>query len=76
MSAIFPEVDPPRLGLTEDGLGTVGRHFDRYVDERKIPGFLAVVSRCGKVAHVGRGGFRISRAVRRSRPTPCFASTR
>ena len=36
----------------------IGRHFDRYVEDRKIPGFLAVVTRGGKVAYVVRRGFR------------------
>ncbi len=58
MSAIFPEVDPPHVGLDQTRLDSLGRHFDRYVADRKIPGFLAVVTRRGQVAYVGRGGFR------------------
>ena len=58
MSAIFPEVDPPAVGLDQTRLDSIGRHFDRYVADRKIPGFLAVVTRRGQVAYVGRGGFR------------------
>jgi CubicO group peptidase (beta-lactamase class C family) len=58
MSAVLPEVDPSEVGLDESRLSAIGRHFDRYVGERRIPGFLAVVTRRGKVAHVARGGFR------------------
>jgi CubicO group peptidase (beta-lactamase class C family) len=58
MPAISPELDPSDVGLDQARLGSIGRHFDRYVEDRKIPGFLAVVTRGGKVAYVGRGGFR------------------
>ena len=44
-----------RLGLDRARLGFIGRHFDRYVEDRKLPGFLAVVTRHGKVAHVVGG---------------------
>ena len=58
MSAISPELDPSDVGLDQARLGSIGRHFDRYVEDRRIPGFLAVVTRRGKVAYVVRGGFR------------------
>jgi CubicO group peptidase (beta-lactamase class C family) len=58
MSAISPEIDPSDVGLDPARLALVGRRFDRYVAERKLPGFLLVVTRAGKVAHVARGGFR------------------
>ena len=58
MGAIHPEVDPPEVGLDPTRLDFIGRHFERYVADRKIPGFLAVVTRWGRVAYVGRGGFR------------------
>ncbi len=58
MSAISPEVDPTDVGLDEARLDSIGRHFARYVNDRRIPGFLAVVTRGGKVAYVGRGGLR------------------
>ncbi len=58
MSVIFPEVDPPEVGLDQTRLDSMGRHFDRYVADRKIPGFLAVVTRRGQIAYVGRGGLR------------------
>ncbi len=58
MSAIAPELDPSDVGLDPARLASVGRHFDRYVENRRIPGFLAVVTRSGKVAYVIRRGFR------------------
>ena len=58
MSAIFPQVDPSHVGLDQTRLDSLGRQFDRYVADRKRPGFLAVVTRRGQVAYVGLGGFR------------------
>jgi len=43
---------------TRARLGSIGRHFDRYVEDRKDTGVPAVVTRRGKVAYVVRGGFR------------------
>jgi CubicO group peptidase (beta-lactamase class C family) len=58
MSPIAPELDPSDVGLDHTRLGRIGRHFDQYVEDGKIPGFLAVVTRRGKVAYVSRRGFR------------------
>ncbi|MGA3351704.1 MAG: serine hydrolase domain-containing protein [Acidimicrobiales bacterium] len=58
MSAITPELEPMEVGLDARRLAHIGRHFDRYVEDRKIPGYLAVVTRSGRVAHVVRGGVR------------------
>jgi CubicO group peptidase (beta-lactamase class C family) len=58
MVAIAPELDPSDVGLDHVGLARIGRHFDQYVEDRRIPGFLAVVTRRGKVAYVARRGFR------------------
>jgi CubicO group peptidase (beta-lactamase class C family) len=58
MSAISPELDPSNVGLDPARLALVGRHFDRYVADRKLPGYLVVVTRAGKVALVLHGGFR------------------
>ena len=54
----LPRGRSDRGGLDQARLDSIGRHFDRYVASRKIPGFLAVVTRKGRVAYVGRGGFR------------------
>ena len=58
MSAISPDVDPSEVGLDPVRLAFVARHFDRYVADRRLPGFLAVVTRGGKVAYVACRGFR------------------
>ena len=77
MVPIAPELDPSDVGLDQVRLASIGRHFDRYVEDRRIPGFLAVVTRArqGRLSSNG-AAFAISRAQAPSRPTPAFASTR
>jgi CubicO group peptidase (beta-lactamase class C family) len=58
MSGIAPEVDPSEVGLDESRLASIGRHFDAYLTEHKLPGYLAVVTRAGKIACVLRNGAR------------------
>lgn len=58
MSAIARELDPSDVGLDEARLSVIGRHFDRYLEERKIPGYLVAVTRGGKVAYLLCRGFR------------------
>jgi CubicO group peptidase (beta-lactamase class C family) len=58
MPAIAPEVDPSEVGLDQARLTRIERHFGRYVDDRRLPGFLVVVTRRGKVAYVACRGFR------------------
>jgi CubicO group peptidase (beta-lactamase class C family) len=52
------EVDPGDVGLDGDRLGRLSAYLDRLVEARRIPGWLAVVARHGKVAYVGTGGHR------------------
>jgi len=52
------EVQPEEVGLDAGRLDRIGRHFDRYVDDGRLPGWLAVVARGGQVAYVGHGGCR------------------
>lgn len=58
MSAIEVNCDPKEVGLDPDRLGTITRHFDGYVDEGRLAGYLVVVSRHGQVASVSMGGSR------------------
>jgi CubicO group peptidase (beta-lactamase class C family) len=39
------------LGFDPDRLRTLGRHFQRYVDEGLLPGWQIVVTRNGRIAH-------------------------
>jgi CubicO group peptidase (beta-lactamase class C family) len=52
------EVDPRSVGFDPERLCRIDRHFGRYVDDGRLPGWLAVVTRRGQVAHVASTGFR------------------
>jgi CubicO group peptidase (beta-lactamase class C family) len=46
------------VGLDPKRLDLITRHFDGYVADGRLPGYLASVSRAGAVAWVGMGGYR------------------
>jgi CubicO group peptidase (beta-lactamase class C family) len=52
------EIDPAEAGFDADRLTRIDRIYQRYVDEGKLPGFLAVVARDGQLVHVAKGGLR------------------
>ncbi|MGW5743061.1 serine hydrolase domain-containing protein [Amycolatopsis sp. NPDC003861] len=52
------DVDPAEAGFDAARLARIDRHFDRYVEDGRLPGWLAVVSRHGRIVHLGRGGSR------------------
>ncbi len=58
MSNLRVEVQPEEVGFDAGRLARIDRHFARYVDDGRLPGWLVVVSRDGKVAHVGTYGRR------------------
>ncbi|MGA3215079.1 MAG: serine hydrolase domain-containing protein [Acidimicrobiales bacterium] len=58
MRRLSVELDPSDVGLDPARLARVGCFFDRYVEDRRLPGFLVVVTRGGKVAYVVHRGFR------------------
>jgi CubicO group peptidase (beta-lactamase class C family) len=58
MGNIDVEVDPAEVGFDIDRLGRIDRHFADYVDDGRLPGWLTVVARHGKVVHVGAYGMR------------------
>ena len=49
---------PENVGLSSDRLGYIADHFNRYVDEGKIPGYLVLIARRGKAAYLHRCGER------------------
>lgn len=53
-----PHVDPRDVGLDPARLARLGRHFQRYVDEGLLPGWLILVARDGRVAHLESAGWR------------------
>jgi CubicO group peptidase (beta-lactamase class C family) len=52
------EVEPAEAGFDAQRLERIDRHFGRYVDDGRLPGWLAVVARDGRVVHVGKSGMR------------------
>jgi CubicO group peptidase (beta-lactamase class C family) len=58
MILLKPEVDAAEVGLDRARLERLDRHFARYVDDGRLPGWLITVSRYGRLAHVSRCGSR------------------
>ena len=64
MAELAVEVDPGAVGLDARRLARLDAHFARYVDEGLLPGWLIVVSREGRVAHLETYGQRDVEAQR------------
>ncbi len=58
MGALSPEVDAAEVGLDSGRLDRIDRHFRRYVEDGRLPGWLVTVSRHGKLAYVASCGQR------------------
>jgi CubicO group peptidase (beta-lactamase class C family) len=58
MGGFEAEADPAEVGLDAQRLRRIDRHFARYVDDGRLPGWLIAVSRHGRLAHVSRYGSR------------------
>ena len=58
----MPEIeittDADEMGMDPARLDRITQHFDRYVDDGRLAGFVATVSRGGEVVYVGSGGMR------------------
>jgi len=62
VAELTTEIDPGEVGFDADRLARIDRHFERYVDDGRLAGWLAVVTRRGKIAHVGMSGQRDAEA--------------
>jgi CubicO group peptidase (beta-lactamase class C family) len=58
MGGFEAEADPAEVGLDAQRLRRIDRHFARYVDDGRLPGWLITVSRHGRLAHVSCYGSR------------------
>jgi CubicO group peptidase (beta-lactamase class C family) len=58
MAELKVEVDPEEVGFDAGRLARIDRHFQRYVDDGRLPGWLLVVARQGQVAHIAHYGRR------------------
>jgi CubicO group peptidase (beta-lactamase class C family) len=56
--ALEVEVEAAEVGLDAGRLARIDRHFARYVDDGRLPGWLVLVSRRGRVAHLSTCGRR------------------
>jgi CubicO group peptidase (beta-lactamase class C family) len=58
MGELQVEVEAAEVGLDAERLARIDRHFYPYVDDGRLPGWLIVVSRHGRVAHLSTYGRR------------------
>src|SRR6202158_2979734 len=56
MSELKTEVEPAEVGLDPGRLRRIDRHFARYVDDGRLPGWLITVSRYGALAYLSGYG--------------------
>src|SRR4051794_7592584 len=56
--AFQAEAEPAELGFDAGRLRRIDRHFDRYVDDGRLAGYLPLVARRGRVVHVACAGKR------------------
>ena len=58
MAELKVEIDPAEVGFDASRLSRIDAHFEKYVDDGRLPGWLLVVSRGGHIAHVSTYGQR------------------
>src|SRR5438094_950184 len=58
MAELKVEIDPGEAGFDQERLERIDRHFARYVDDGRLPGWLLAVTRGGRVVHVSTYGQR------------------
>src|SRR5579875_3895870 len=58
MPRLEPETDPAEAGFDAKRLARLDRHFARYVEDGRLPGWLLTVSRHGRLVHVSTCGQR------------------
>ncbi|MGO9082693.1 MAG: serine hydrolase domain-containing protein [Streptosporangiaceae bacterium] len=64
MTGLQADAEPAEVGLDLERLNRIDRHFARYVEIGKLPGWLVTVSRNGRLAHVSAHGSRDAEAGR------------
>ena len=63
MTQMKVDADPSELGFDAARLTRIDSHFQRYVDDGRLPGWLLAVSRGGRLAHVSTYGMRDKEAA-------------
>jgi CubicO group peptidase (beta-lactamase class C family) len=56
--ALEVEVEAGQVGFDAGRLDRIDRHFARYVDDGRLPGWLVLVSRRGRIVHLATCGRR------------------
>jgi CubicO group peptidase (beta-lactamase class C family) len=51
------EVEPKDVGFDAERLARIDRLLTQYVDDGRLPGWLVLVARGGRIAHLGTGGW-------------------
>ncbi|TNC19949.1 serine hydrolase domain-containing protein [Amycolatopsis alkalitolerans] len=62
------DADPAEAGFDANRLARIDRHFARYVDDGRLPGWQIVVTRHGKLVHVSEYGQRDIEAAKPVEP--------
>jgi CubicO group peptidase (beta-lactamase class C family) len=57
-SVLRVDADPAEMGMDPARLERLDRHFRRYVDDSRLPGWLVAVVRHGRVVHLQTAGRR------------------
>ena len=58
MTGLNVEVEPGEVGFDAARLARIEPHFARYVDDGRLPGWLILVRRGGKIVYLGSYGYR------------------
>jgi CubicO group peptidase (beta-lactamase class C family) len=58
VSTLAQEVEPDEVGLDAARLRRLDTHFQRYVDDGRLTGWLLAVTRGGQIAHLSSAGHR------------------
>jgi len=58
MTGLKVDVDADEVGFDPQRLQRIDAHFRTYVDDGRLPGWLVLVSRAGKIAHLSTYGQR------------------
>ena len=77
MTGLKAEVDPAEVGFDPARLERIDRHFARYVDDGRLPGWLIAVQPATASSRTCRPAARGTwRPGCRWSPTPCGGSSR
>jgi CubicO group peptidase (beta-lactamase class C family) len=58
VSKLQVEVEPESFGFSTERLARIKPHFDEYVEDRRLAGWLATISRGGELVWSDKGGHR------------------